>query len=215
MGEAALAALPRRESHRPPLLTPYSRRELTPRRFSRRSTQAIPSTRSSRVILPRPRGRPIPHGLRHTCRPATAAFADHPRSRCQRRTALQKRAVHPARPRASTLRIRSPESGTGSAFTARYPDTKSSINPRPASTTHRLRRQLVEVASALLLRSAGAEREAVAQVAARGDIAASRGSRIADRDASTDSRTRALLTTNQRPTRTRVDRLPRSHDCDG
>jgi hypothetical protein len=94
MGEAALAALPRRESHRPPLLTPYSCGELTPRRLSRRSTQAIPSTRSSRVILPRPRGRPIPRGLRHIGRAATAALADHPRSRCQWRTAFVKTKGH-------------------------------------------------------------------------------------------------------------------------
>ena len=48
-------------------------------------------------------------------------------------------------------RTRSPEIGTANAFTARYPDTKSSMNQRPGFTTHRLRRELVEVASALLL----------------------------------------------------------------
>jgi hypothetical protein len=169
MGEAALAALPRRESHRPPLLTPYSCRDLTPRRWSRRPTQAIPSTRSSRVILPRPQGRPIPHGLRHTCPPATAAFADHPRSRCQWRTALVKTKGRPPRGTQSIdVRTRSPEIGTASAFTAPYPDTKSSMNQRPGFTTHPLRRELVEVASALLLRSAGAEGEGVARMAAAG-----------------------------------------------
>jgi hypothetical protein len=77
------------------------------------------------------------------------------------------------------LRTRSPEIGTASAFTARYPDTKSSINQRPGFTTHRLRRELVEIASALLLRSAGAEGEAVAQVAAGGIL--ERLPRFADR----------------------------------
>jgi len=182
MGEAALAASPRRESHRPPLLTPYSCRELTPRRFSRRSTQAIPSTRSSRVILPRPRGRPIPHGLRHTCRPATAAFGDHPRSRCQWRTALVKpRAAHSARRRASTYAHARWKSAppARSLHGIRTPNRRSPR--RPASTNHRLRRELVEVTSALLLRSAGAEGEGVAQVAAGGIFCAGdRGSRIAD-----------------------------------
>ena len=48
------------------------------------------------------------------------------------------------------LRTRSPEIGTASAFTAWYPDTKSSMNQRPGFTIHRLRRELVEIASALL-----------------------------------------------------------------
>ena len=79
------------------------------------------------------------------------------------------------------LRTRSLEIGTASAFTAWYPDTKSSMNQRPGFTIHRLRRELVEVTSALLLRSAGAEGEAVAQVAAGGIFCAGdRGSRIAD-----------------------------------
>ena len=48
------------------------------------------------------------------------------------------------------LRTRSLEIGTASAFTAWYPDTKSSMNQRPGFTIHRLRRELVEIASALL-----------------------------------------------------------------
>jgi hypothetical protein len=114
------------------------------------------------------------------------------------------------------LRTRSLESGTASAFTARYPDTKSSMNQSPAFTTYRPRRELVEVASALLVRSAGAEGEAGSSGGCWGDICTGdRGSRIADRDASTGTRTFRLLTTNRRPTRACVVRLPRSHDCDG
>jgi hypothetical protein len=129
MGEAALAALPRRESDRPPLLTRYSCRELTPRRLSRRSTRAIPSTRSARGILPF--GRKAVPPVRTTApRPAAAALADHPGSRCQWRTAFVKpRAMHPRGTQSIDLRARWLEIGTASAFTAqRYADTKSSIN---------------------------------------------------------------------------------------